>query len=1109
MIRIIILTAIFTLTFFCTNAQKWAEMLHDGRANFYEIQEEFESTWSGMESERGSGWKPFKRWEYETEERVYPSGEFPPRHQLFTELQKFNSYKEGRVGENTRSQGSWEELGPLSWQNQSGWNPGIGRVNFIYEEPGNQNTIYVGTPAGGLWRSEDGGNSWTPLTDLLPSMGVSGIAVDPGNTDVIYIATGDRDANDYNGVGVLKSTDYGQSWQTTGMGWNISDGLKSNWLIMHPTDAQTLFLASNDGLYRTTDGAESWQSVLNGNIREVEFHPENPEIVYAVSNRFYRSENGGTSFSTINDGFPSSSQINRLSLAVSAVTPDYVYVLAGEEATSGYRGTYFSDNTGLSFTEQSAQPNIMGYSTDGSSSGGQSWFDIALAASQTNPFRIVTGGINVWRSNNAGVDYSPQSHWVFPSQIGYTHADIHFLRYYGNRLYCGSDGGIFVSTNDGNSWTDLSAGIGNTQLYRMAFSESEPYNIMVGTQDNGTNLLNSQTFTHLLGGDGNGAAVNDDNPDVLYAAYPYGSITMSTDAGASFEGISDPIDENGLWVTPFVLDPNNQNILYAGYQNIWKHTEQDGWEVISSFGGGSFRALAVAPSNSDYLYAARGSTLYMTSDGGTSWENISTDLPNLNITDIAVSPTNPEYLIVTCSGYTNGNKVYASSNAGGSFENISYNLPNIPANAVTFDNTSENGVYVGTDIGVFYTNDNLANWIDFMDGLPRTKVRQLLISESIGKIRAGTFGRGIWESDLYSPSDQPPIAGFASNLQVVCAGDSVEFTDLSFNASPGWNWTFEGGSPSVSDERNPVVYFEEGGIYTVSLEVSNDNGSDTETQTNFIIVYGEGQTPPYSESFESFNDLFSNLWVSDNPDDNVTWELNDNIGFSSSQSIWVDNLESVSGQIDEISSPTIDLSNAGAATLSFKVAYAQQNELNNDRLRLYISHDCGETWTLRGQWKGTTDLPTASATSAPFVPETTEDWQFIEVTAITSTFFVPQFRFKFEWLNDNGNNVYIDDINLTMSPVGIEETVSDIGYFELYPNPARGQTTLHFDLPESQNMSYSILDATGRVINESQLGNLPNGEHRFVVHTYDLSSGLYFVKLQSGESAEVRKLFIE
>lgn len=878
---------------------------------------------------------------------------------------------------------------------------------------------------------------------------------------------------------------------------------------MHPTDAQTLFLASNDGLYRTTDGAESWQSVLNGNIREVEFHPENPEIVYAVSNRFYRSENGGTSFSTINDGFPSSSQINRLSLAVSAVTPDYVYVLAGEEATSGYRGTYFSDNTGLSFTEQSAQPNIMGYSTDGSSSGGQSWFDIALAASQTNPFRIVTGGINVWRSNNAGVDYSPQSHWVFPSQIGYTHADIHFLRYYGNRLYCGSDGGIFVSTNDGNSWTDLSAGIGNTQLYRMAFSESEPYNIMVGTQDNGTNLLNSQTFTHLLGGDGNGAAVNDDNPDVLYAAYPYGSITMSTDAGASFEGISDPIDENGLWVTPFVLDPNNQNILYAGYQNIWKHTEQDGWEVISSFGGGSFRALAVAPSNSDYLYAARGSTLYMTSDGGTSWENISTDLPNLNITDIAVSPTNPEYLIVTCSGYTNGNKVYASSNAGGSFENISYNLPNIPANAVTFDNTSENGVYVGTDIGVFYTNDNLANWIDFMDGLPRTKVRQLLISESIGKIRAGTFGRGIWESDLYSPSDQPPIAGFASNLQVVCAGDSVEFTDLSFNASPGWNWTFEGGSPSVSDERNPVVYFEEGGIYTVSLEVSNDNGSDTETQTNFIIVYGEGQTPPYSESFESFNDLFSNLWVSDNPDDNVTWELNDNIGFSSSQSIWVDNLESVSGQIDEISSPTIDLSNAGAATLSFKVAYAQQNELNNDRLRLYISHDCGETWTLRGQWKGTTDLPTASATSAPFVPETTEDWQFIEVTAITSTFFVPQFRFKFEWLNDNGNNVYIDDINLTMSPVGIEETVSDIGYFELYPNPARGQTTLHFDLPESQNMSYSILDATGRVINESQLGNLPNGEHRFVVHTYDLSSGLYFVKLQSGESAEVRKLFIE
>lgn len=1109
MIRLIILTTLLTLTSFYSNAQKWAEMLHDGRANFYEIQQEFESTWSGMENERGSGWKPFKRWEYETEERVYPSGEFPPRHQLYTELQKFNSFKGRHVGSNERSQGSWDELGPLSWQNQSGWNPGIGRVNFIYEEPGNQNTIYVGTPAGGLWRSEDSGNSWIPLTDQLPSMGVSGIAVDPGNTDIIYIATGDRDANDYNGVGVLKSTDYGQTWQTTGMGWNISDGLKSNWLVMHPSDAQTLFLASNDGLYRTTDGAESWQSVLNGNIREVEFHPGNPDIVYAVSNRFYRSENGGTSFSATNDGFPSSSQINRLSLAVSAATPDNVYVLAGDEATSGYRGTYYSDNTGISFTEQSISPNIMGYSTDGSSSGGQSWFDIAIAASQTNPFRIVTGGINAWRSNNAGIDYNPKSHWVFPSSIGYTHADIHFLRYYGNRLYCGSDGGIFVSTDDGDSWTDLSEGIGNTQLYRMAFSESAPYNILVGTQDNGTNLLNNQNFTHLLGGDGNGAAINNDNPDVLYAAYPNGSITMSTDAGASFDGISGSIDENGLWVTPFVLDPSNQDVLYAGYQNIWKHTEQDGWEVLSSFVGGSFRALAVAPSNSNFIYAGRGSTLFRTSDGGASWDNVSADLPNLNITDIAVSANNPQHIIVTCSGYNSQNKVFESFSGGDTFENISFNLPNIPANAVVFENSPENGIYVGTDIGVFYTNDNLANWIDFMNGLPKTKVRQLLISESIGKIRAGTFGRGIWESDLYSPSDQPPVAGFSSNMQVVCAGDSVVFTDLSYNASPGWNWTFEGGSPSSSDERDPVVYFEEGGIYSVSLEVTNDNGSDTETQTEYIIVYGEGQTPPYSESFESFNDLFSNLWVSENPDDNVTWELNDNIGFDSSQSIWIDNMANISGQVDEITSPTIDLSGAGAATMTFKVAYAQRNELNNDRLRLYISHNCGETWTLRGQWKGTTNLPTAPATTAPFIPQTTDDWQFIEVSAITSTFFVSQFRFKFEWLNDNGNNVYIDDINLTMSGVGIDESVNDIGYFELYPNPARGQTTLHFELPESQKMNYSIMDATGRVVNENELGNLPNGEHRFVVHTYHLSSGMYFVKLQSGKSAEVRKLFIE
>lgn len=1102
----------FTILLFTGNdltAQRWASMLHEGRANFYEIQDAFEADWSGMDTVRGSGWKPYKRWEFDTEERVYPSGEFPPRHQVYSEYYKFMETK-GRAPEvQSRSNGNWEELGPKNWQGIGGWNPGNGRVNFIYEEPGNPNTIYLGTPAGGLWRTEDSGQNWSPLTDQLPSMGVSGIAVDPNNSDIIYIATGDRDANDYNGVGVLKSTDYGETWQTTGMAWNISDGVKSNWLIMHPNDSQTLYLASNDGLYKSTDGADSWQLLLTGNIREVALHPENAEIVYAVTNRFYRSENGGNNFSTISDGLAPSSEINRLSLAVTPAMPDYVYVLAGDDNTSGYRGMYRSTDSGLTFTEQSDSPNILGYSSDGSSEGGQSWYDLALAASPTNGNRVITGGINVWRSNDGGSSYSPISHWVYPTDIGYTHADIHFIRYYGNRLYCGSDGGVFVSEDNGTTWNDLSAGIGITQLYRMDFSELDPYNILVGTQDNGTNILSDSTFFHVLGGDGNGAAVNNDNPDILYASYPYGSLEISNDGGDSFSGLSNEIEENGLWVTPFVLDPSDQNILYAGYQNIWRHTQTDGWEQISQTGGAPFRTLSIAPSDNNYIYGSKSNDIYRTTDGGENWEVLSDHLPNLNITEIAINPGSPEHIIVTLSGYSNGEKVFESFNAGDDFENVSYNLPNIPVNCATFDETAENGIYIGTDAGVFFTSNELASWVDYMEGLPKTKVRQLKISQAADKIRAGTYGRGIWESDLYSPSGLPPEAQFSSDVTILCVGDSVQFTDQSYNAAPGWTWTFEGGDPVVSNERDPIVYYFTEGIYSVTLEVQNPNGSDFHTVTNYVYVFGDGLIPPYSESFEMIDALEDNQWIVNNPDNDVAWQLNQSVGYESSQSAWIDNFQNSTGRIDELPSEAYDLTDAGDVYISFKVAYAQRNELNNDRLRLYISNDCGESWTIRGQWKGLTTLPTAPPTSEPFVPTQESDWQEIMVPNVTSTFFGPNFRFMFEFLNDNGNNIYIDDINLHMSPVGIEENKSVVSSFEMFPNPARGQTTIEFALSEPSNVSYHLLDASGRTLRESSFGQQPEGTHRHTIHTYELAKGMYIMRLQVDGESLTRKLFIE
>jgi PKD repeat protein len=1100
----------FALLFMASGAlmaQQWATMMDEGHHNFYEIQAVFEDQWSGKETERGSGYKPFKRWEYFMEERVYPSGEFPAAGMRFSEFEKFMARTPQRT-ENNQRNGNWQSLGPFTWQSTNGWNPGIGRVNFITEEPNNPNTIYLGTPAGGLWRSEDAGSNWTPLTDDLPSMGVSGIAINPENPNIIYIATGDRDASDYMGVGVLKSTDYGQTWQTTGMNWQLSQGIKSNWLIMHPTDFNTLLLANNQGLYKTIDAGESWQLVQSGNIREVAYNVANPEIVYAVTNRFYRSENGGNSFTLINEGFPAPGEINRLSLAVTGANPDYVYALAGDEDSSGYRGLYRSIDGGLTFTERSDSPNILGYNSEGTSSGGQSWYDLALAASNSNASRIFTGGINVWRSSNAGTTFNALSQWTYPNNTGYTHADIHFLKTFESRLYCGSDGGIFISNDNGINWSDLSEGIAITQPYRFAVSEQNPYFILAGTQDNGTNLLIDGVFYHILGGDGNGAAMSADNQNVLYASYPYGSIEVSFDGGQSFEGISNEIEENGLWVTPYVLDPSNQNVLYAGYQNVWKFTVGSGWEQLSSFGGSSFRALAVAPSNNDYIYGSKGSVFYSTTNGGEEWINTGNTLPNFNITAIAVHPTNPSKVWITFSGYDQGNKVFTSNDAGLTWQNVSYNLPNIPHNAVVFEGEETGGIYVGTDAGIYYTNDSLASWVDFMDGLPKTVVNQMIISESIGKIRACTYGRGIWESDLYTQSNAEPEAAFSSNVQVVCVGDSIQFTDLSYNAAPGWNWQFEGGSPVLSDERDPIVFYNEEGVYSVSLSVSNSNGSSEASQEMYIVVLGTGLETPYEESFEDFENLMSNQWITLNNDQDITWQLNTAVGLESTKSVWIDNLNNSTGRIDELESPAFDLSGMGSATLTFKVAYAQINELNDDRLRVYISNNCGNSWNLRAQLKGTTNLATVPATDIAFVPTSAEEWQEVVLTNFPASYFGPNFRFKFEFTNDNGNNIYIDDINLISSPVSVQE-IENLLNVDLYPNPARTQTQMIINLSKAETLNYSLLDARGVIINEFQLGSLPAGEHRVDIKTSNLARGMYFVQISNGQSQQALKLFVD
>jgi len=734
-------------------AQNYVELMNSPNANFYDVQQSFNDYWQGKEYSKGKGWKQFKRWEYLMEPRVSKNGDLPNPELTWTEHKKFQALnKVKNTGPNNKS-ANWVSLGPDSWSS-IGWNPGIGRINTIAEDPNNGNIIYVGTPAGGCWKSYDYGLSWAPLTDHLATLGVSGIAVNHQNSNTVYIATGDGDGSDTYSIGVLKSNDGGSTWNPTGLNWSTSQSRKTYKIIMHPTDTNVLWAATDNGLWKTIDAGANWTSSINGTIRDIELNPGNPNTVYVCTGSiFYKSIDGGVNFPfNLSNGLPFS-QNSRLAIGVTAADTNYVYVLIAKSSDSSFKGIYLSTNSGDNFSLRSDTPNILGYSTDGSDSGGQSWYDMAIAVSPTNKNEVYTGGINVWKSTNAGATFNALSKWSWPTGgYGYVHADIHTLDFYGNNLYCGSDGGVFRSTNNGSNWTDLTSGLKISQFYRLGNSVTNSSIIMAGAQDNGSYLHKNNTWTHVTGGDGMECVVDYSNANIMYSTSQYGHIYKSTNGGNSFNGITGSITtEEGAWVAPYMLDPVNHNTIYLGYENVWKSTNAGAfWYTISNFtSGDKLRSLVVAPSNNNVIYAATYSEIYKTIDGGSNWINISAGLPSTSISYITVHNTNPDIMWLSMSGSSNGVKVYHSTNGGNTWSNISGNLPNIPINCIVYENGSNNGVYVGTDLGVYYKDDNLSNWIAYMVDLPNVMVHELEIHYGAGKIRAATHGRGLWETDLY------------------------------------------------------------------------------------------------------------------------------------------------------------------------------------------------------------------------------------------------------------------------------------------------------------------------------------------------------------------------
>jgi photosystem II stability/assembly factor-like uncharacterized protein len=720
-----------------TFAQSFLDMMNDPDADFYEVRRLAEEYFSKNGTERGHGYKAYKRWEYEKLLTMDASGKVQTARQLWTEHQKMLAARPKNV--NARVGDVYTELGPHKYNVTAHYAPGMGRVTYIALDPQNLQVIYT-SGVGGVWKSSNGGANWKPLTDHLPAVYSNCVEVHPTNSNLVLAGI--------SGLGILKSLDGGTTWATT----SLTTGNPKK-IIFNPANPSIVLVASTNGIYRSTNAGNTFTLVQSGGFNDLDFKPGDPNTVYACGNTFFRSTNNGTSFGLITSGLTTS---GRSFLAVSPANANYVYMVQARGDELGY--VYRSANSGVSFeTRLAANPangtNYFGYNP--SEAGGQAGYDMAITASPTNAETIIIGGINLWKSTTGGSTYTQVTEWTWNNPIGYVHPDIHALEWVGGAIYSGSDGGLFRSINNGDDWTNICFGIGNREFYRIGGIESDPYYIGGGSQDNGQSLLIKKgvnEWRDWAGADGMEVVIDYNNKNNIYACLQNGGLWKSTNGGMSRTGINTPPGGGGNWVTPLFIDPVNPSTIYIGYRDVWKSTNGgSSWVQISNFGISSgLEAATIAPSNNQYLYAADGGTMWVTKNGGAAWTNITTGLSG-GINYISVHPNNASKLtVITNSG------VFKSDNAGTNWTNVTYNLPNYGKRCVLYQKSPEDIIYAGLSVGVYYLKPGTTTWVEYFDGLPNVPVAEMEINNSIGMLRVATSGRGLWEA--------PVIKNGVSNL---------------------------------------------------------------------------------------------------------------------------------------------------------------------------------------------------------------------------------------------------------------------------------------------------------------------------------------------------------
>ncbi len=783
----------------------FAQIFTNKKSNtsFLDLQQEFNNYRTSVDINNVKGWKWFKRWEHHYDQRLNPDGTLSDLKEYVNTLSKMNLQNNA----SSKMSSAWVPFGPNELPPSFGPSShGMGRINCVTFHPTDSNIMYVGVAQGGIWKTTNAGQTFTPIGDNLPIIRISDIAIDPNNTNTLYASVGDyaylgvalntdgRKRHTHYGIGIYKSIDGGNTWAATGLTFeqNNFDASLIRRVIVKPNNSNELIAVGIEGIWKSYDAGQTWTKKSNEIIWDLEENPKNPNTLYASTGYVYtlnegsaglmKSTNFGETWTTLNTNIPSKN-VQRVEIAVSLNDTNYVYAITCG-LDRGFEGFYASTNGGQSWVKRystSNDINLLGW-YNSSDPGGQGTYDLAIVVDAKDKNKVYVGGINMWGTTDGGLSWNGVSFWLPYYGEKFLHADQHQYKYNATNdaYFVANDGGLYRSDSiiigtwnspDPNyefptRWKFVSNGMQITSFYRLGLREQFG-DVIAGAQDNSTFYKEGNSWVNIIGGDGMECALHPSDALTLYGSYQFGNFVQSFDGGLSYNSLFQPGDEAGEWTTPFKISKNSADILYLGYGNIYKSTDEgisfqkkSNFATMSNGQHAPISFFDVANSNEDYIYVAKRivhkqnekTKLYVTTNGGTSWINATAGLPDsLYITYISVDNENPSTAWVVFSGFVDGQKVYKTTNAGQSWTNISYNLPNIPVNTIVNQAGSNNNIiYIGTDNGVYYTHDGITTWERYSNLMPNVIVSELEIHADSNKLFAATFGRGIWMTDLVS-----------------------------------------------------------------------------------------------------------------------------------------------------------------------------------------------------------------------------------------------------------------------------------------------------------------------------------------------------------------------